>query len=97
METRTLFARVKSALSHRYTWLAAHLLVWILLHYVAGHLYVYACTPLTLTGFIMSPFVVDTPHCKGMRWLLTEGASTMHMVWGFIGMCFVEKLVMERI
>ena len=33
-------------------------IVWVGIHYIAAHLYVYWCVPATLVGIFMSPFIV---------------------------------------
>ena len=58
---------------------------WIGLHYSASHLYVKLCVPDTLFGFLMSPFMTATPHCQGLRWLVTNGASMINNMWIVLG------------
>ncbi len=58
---------------------------WIALHYSASHLYVKLCVPDTLFGFLMSPFMTATPHCQGLRWLVTNGASMINNMWIVLG------------
>ena len=59
--------------------------VWILLHYFASHLYVKLCVPNTLYGFLISPFIIATPYCVGLRWLITTGANTINNMWILLG------------
>ena len=59
--------------------------IWILLHYIASHLYVKWCVPNTMYGFLMSPFLVATPYCTGLRWLIYTGANTIHNMWILFG------------
>ena len=58
---------------------------WIALHYSASHLYVKLCVPDTLFGFLMSPFMTATPHCQGLRWVVTNGASMINNMWIVLG------------
>jgi hypothetical protein len=58
---------------------------WIALHYAASHLYVKLCVPNTLYGFLMSPFMTPTPHCQGLRWLVTNAASVINNMWIVLG------------
>jgi len=58
---------------------------WIGLHYSASHLYVKLCVPDTLFGFLMSPFMTATPHCQGLRWVVTNGASMINNMWIVLG------------
>ena len=45
---------------------------WTILHYTTSQLYIYYCTPSTLYGFIMSPFLSLTPQCIAIRWIISE-------------------------
>ena len=60
-------------------------LLWILLHYVASHLYVKFCVPKTIIGFIMSPFMTATPHCQGLRWIVFNAANMINNMWIILG------------
>jgi hypothetical protein len=60
-------------------------LLWILLHYVASHLYVNLCVPKTLIGFVMSPFMTATPHCQGLRWIIYNTANMINNMWIILG------------
>ena len=60
-------------------------LLWICLHYFSAHLYVQLCVPRTIIGFIMSPFMMATPHCQGLRWIVYNAAGVMSNMWIMIG------------
>lgn len=60
-------------------------LLWICLHYFSAHLYVKFCVPNTILGFIMSPFMVMTPHCQGLRWIVYSAANIINNMWIVIG------------
>jgi hypothetical protein len=60
-------------------------LLWIGLHYFSAHLYVKFCVPNTVIGFIMSPFMIMTPHCQGLRWIVYNAASIINNMWILIG------------
>lgn len=60
-------------------------LVWIILHYISCHLYVYFCVPNTIIGFIMSPFMTATPHCLGLRWIIYNAANMINNMWLILG------------
>lgn len=59
--------------------------IWILLHYFASHLYVKLCVPNTFFGFIISPFLITTPYCIGLRWLIQTGATSINNMWIIFG------------
>ena len=60
-------------------------LLWICLHYFSAHLYIKFCVPNTIVGFIMSPFMIMTPHCQGLRWIVYNAASVINNMWILIG------------
>jgi hypothetical protein len=60
-------------------------LLWICLHYFSAHLYVKFCVPDTMVGFFMSPFVIMTPHCQGLRWIVYNAANIINNMWLLIG------------
>jgi hypothetical protein len=59
--------------------------LFILIHYLATHLYTYFCTPLSFSGIIMSPFLVPSPHCEGLRWVIYHGAIKIKGMWILLG------------
>jgi len=59
--------------------------LWIFLHYFSAHLYVKFCVPNTIIGFIMSPFMIMTPHCQGLRWIVYNAANIINNMWILIG------------
>lgn len=60
-------------------------LLWICLHYFSAHLYIKFCVPDTIIGFIMSPFMIATPHCQGLRWIVYNAAGIISNMWILIG------------
>jgi len=60
-------------------------LLWICLHYFSAHLYIKFCVPNSLFGFIMSPFMISTPHCQGLRWIVYNAANIINHMWILIG------------
>ena len=68
-------------------------LMWITLHYLAVHMYPMYCAPLTIIGFILSTFMVSTPHCIAMRWLITEGSNVIVTMWLAIGAYVIQRML----
>jgi len=60
-------------------------ILWIGLHYFSAHLYVKFCVPNSIVGFIMSPFMIMTPHCQGLRWIVYNAANIINHMWILIG------------
>jgi hypothetical protein len=60
-------------------------ILWIGLHYFSAHLYIKFCVPNSVVGFIMSPFMITTPHCQGLRWIVYNAANIINHMWILIG------------
>ena len=60
-------------------------MLWICLHYFSAHLYIKFCVPNSIIGFIMSPFMISTPHCQGLRWIVYNAANIINHMWILIG------------
>jgi hypothetical protein len=67
-------------------------LLWICLHYFAAQLYIQCCVPTTLFGFMMSPFMVATPHCQGLRWIVYNAAAVINNMWFVLG-SFIYSMI----
>ena len=70
--------------------------IWILLHYFASHLYVKLCVPDSLYGFIISPLLVATPYCIGLRWLIQTGATTINNMWILFGTWICSNILILK-
>ena len=71
-------------------------IIWICLHYFSAHLYVTHCVPNTLIGFIMSPFMMSTPHCLGLRWIVYNAPSVINNMWLHIGTWIYSLLYIDN-
>ena len=71
-------------------------ILWIVLHYMAAHLYANYCTPLTIVGFMISPFNAPSPHCQACRWLIYNGGNTISAMWILFGTWFVQKYLIKH-
>lgn len=67
--------------------------LWIILHYLASHLYIYFCVPQTFYGFLISPFLVTTPHCQALRWCLHNGSNIINTMWITFGNWIYSKII----
>ena len=70
--------------------------LWILLHFVTPHLYVYFCTPATIMGFAMSPFIATTPHCIALRWSIYNSGSVITSMWMLVGTWCIRKMLNQE-
>ena len=44
-------------------------------------------------GFILSPFMVATPHCQGLRWIVYNAANMINNMWIVCGTWIGSKLL----
>ena len=58
---------------------------WIVFHYLSVHLYTTMCLPYTLRGFLISPFVVSSPQCVAIRWMITKSGDNICIMWMVLG------------
>jgi hypothetical protein len=68
-------------------------IVWIVIHYVASHLYVYFCVPATFIGFLTVPFIVPAPHCQALRWAIYTGGNNIIAMWFLLGAWIAKKII----
>ena len=57
----------------------------VLTHYVCSNIYPLWCCKLTFFGFIMTPFMIVTPHCEALRWIIHYTGEQIRNVWLWIG------------
>ena len=81
-------------LSNQFVRLVGIYFAWIACHYLAAQLYAYLCTPLTIIGFILSPFMIAAPHCQALRWTVYNGGVTIMNMWALLGAWIISKLVL---
>ena len=70
-------------------------LFWIVIHFVCSNLYCYLCTNLTIWGFLISPFIVMSPHCKALMWLTSNSITNINNMWLVLGSWIITKLKKE--
>ena len=68
-------------------------LLWILLHYIASHLYIKFCVPLTLNGFLLSPIIMTNQYCVSLRWIIFNAGNNINNMWIAIGTFISQKLI----
>ena len=70
---------------------------WICLHYAASHMYTYMCTHMSWYGILISPFIVATPHCTALRWIIYEGSNSITAMWTALGLFILPYMVDTKI
>jgi hypothetical protein len=68
-------------------------IIWIVLHYISSHLYVKWCVPSGIIGFMVSPFLTQSVHCRALRWGIATGAQTIQSMWAIIATWMTGKLL----
>jgi len=68
-------------------------IMWIILQYTAAHLYPVYCMPISISGFLLSPFMVSAPHCVAMRWMITEGSNIIITMWVTLGAYAIQRMI----
>lgn len=57
----------------------------VFVHFISSNIYPSLCCPWTFWGFIMSPFMVVTPHCEGLRWVIHYTGDQIRNTWIWLG------------
>ena len=65
---------------------------WMLVHFACANLYAHFCAHISILGFLTSPFLMNAPHCTGLRWVVNTGASSVQIMWFAIASWFGNKL-----
>lgn len=72
--------------------------MWSVAHFVSVHIYGKVCVPFTPVGFVMSPLIVNTPHCTALRWIIQRGALGICEAWNLMAsalLAFVTSSVLS--
>ena len=69
--------------------------IWIFLHHMASQLYVSLCVPNTIIGFIVSPFMVTTPQCQSLRWIIYNAGTIITNMWVVLGTWLCSYLLVN--
>ena len=57
----------------------------VFVHFISSNIYPSLCCPWTFWGFVMSPFMVVTPHCEGLRWVIHYTGDQIRNTWIWLG------------
>lgn len=68
-------------------------IAWVCIHYVSPRLYVSYCVPATITGFIYSTFLAQSPHCIALRWAISKSGESIYNMFGIFSMWLLTKIV----
>jgi len=71
-------------------------IIWITIHYISCQLYVHYCVPSGIMGYLISPLLVSSPHCKALRWAFYNGGNIIDNMWNYLGIwCSTQLLKIE--
>lgn len=71
-------------------------ILWVLLHYISAHLYVYFCVNSTILGLITSSFIVSSQHCVALRWIIVNGAENIKTLMMFGATWVVSQIILTK-
>jgi hypothetical protein len=91
---KIIFNIIKRVFNFMY-YSASIYLLWILIHFCASHLYVYYCVPMTISGLLVSPFLISAPHCKALNWAIYNGSNIISYMWIIIGTWICSKILIN--
>lgn len=61
------------------------MLAWSVAHSACAALYTHLCAPFTPIGVLLSPFVMASPQCTALRWVMQQGVSRVDYLWVILG------------
>jgi hypothetical protein len=67
----------------------------IIIHWISSHLYPKLCCGNTVWGLIMSPFMIVTPHCEGLRWVIQFTGEKIRNAWFWLAGYLVSYIGMK--
>ena len=65
---------------------------WILVHYMASHMYIYFCVPKGIYGIFASFVLSPSMHCHALRWAIYNGGIHISLIWILLGSVVVKLL-----
>ena len=68
-------------------------LLWILLHFVASHIYVRYCVGSNWYDIFLSVIYVSSPYCQGISWIIYTGSKQIVSMWMVFGTYASTKLL----
>ena len=68
-------------------------ILWILLHFIASHVYIDHCVGSSWKDIFISVFYVSSPYCQGVSWLIYNGSRQIACIWVIFGTYFSTQLL----
>ena len=89
----TIMFRMFPSLHRPFVKLCIVYLLYMIAHFISPYVYIQFCTPQTFIGFLTSPFMIPTPHCKAIRWIMTYSASNIETMWALLGVWGISLVI----
>jgi hypothetical protein len=67
--------------------------LWILVNFIAAHVYIRHCVGSTALDIAVSVFYVSSPYCQGVSWLIYTGSRQIAYIWMVLGTYLSTKLL----
>tara|TARA_Y100000385_G_scaffold179651_1_gene185572 strand:- start:398 stop:691 length:294 start_codon:yes stop_codon:yes gene_type:complete len=83
---------IYKAITHVFN-IGAIYVLWVFIHYLSSLLYHQWCAPASIIGFILSPLLITSPHCKALLWCINTGHEIINIMWVSIGTYGISKLL----
>ena len=71
-------------------------IVWVSLSYFSIHAQARFCAEWSIMGFLSHSFVVNSPHCNALKWLINEGSSSISRLFAMVAIYVATTLVFDR-
>ena len=68
-------------------------ILWILLHFVASHIYIDHCVGNYWKDIFVSVFYVSSPYCQGVSWVIYNGSRQIAYIWVIFGTYLSTQLL----
>ena len=70
---------------------------WSVVHYLAFYLYKLYCVPDSMFGYLFSPVLIHSPHCKGLIWMINASFNSLnHMIGLLISLILINLQKIEK-
>lgn len=79
-------------------WAASSIyIVWNVVHHTAAWCYAQYCIPRSLVGLLLTPFLIPSPLCTGLRWCVNSGAEMISSMWVAIATWFASSVALLKV
>jgi hypothetical protein len=69
---------------------------WLFIHHGAAWCYAQYCIPRTVYGLLVTPFLIPSPLCSGLRWCVVQGAEMVGHMWVAFGSWVIAMIALGK-